>query len=165
MPAIPKPTREPKVYRGFKRPELPARVPAVHKPLARPVVYAQPLAAAPVPKREYVRSPKLMRAYGLIPCQFDGCGKTEGIDGCHSNWAVHGKGKSIKADDNRAASGCQDCHRELDQGHAWNEAEKQQRWWRAHVRTVRELTARGFWPAGVPVPEIESNPFDLRETA
>lgn len=159
MPAIPKPTREPKVYRGFKRPELPARVPAVHRPLTRPVVYGDPVAAAPVPKREYVRSSKLMRAYSLIPCQFDGCGRTEGVVGCHSNWTVHGKGKSIKADDNRAASGCQDCHRELDQGHAWTEAEKQQRWWRAHVSTVRELTARGLWPAGVPVPEIESNPF------
>lgn len=162
MPAIPKPTREPKVYRSFKRPERPARVPAVHKPLTRPVVYGEPVAAAPVPKREYVRSEALRRAMRLIPCQWDGCGVQDGTVCCaHSNSLSAGKGKGIKASDDKAAALCAVHHHELDQGHRLTKQQRAEHFERAHARTVRELTARGLWPAGVPVPEIESNPFEV----
>lgn len=106
-----------------------------------------------VPKREYIRSEALMRAYRLIHCQH--CGRDDGtVCGAHSNWGEHGKGKSIKADDNRCASLCFTCHGMLDQGSILGRAERQALWAVAHQKTVRELTARGLWPAGVPVPEI-----------
>ena len=38
--------------------------------------------------------------------------------GCHSNWSIHGKGKSRKADDHYIVWGCIGCHSWLDQGDA-----------------------------------------------
>jgi hypothetical protein len=111
-----------------------------------------------IEKRVYVRSPALMHAYRLIPCQ--NCGRDDGtVCGAHSNWAVHGKGKSMKADDNRCASLCWVCHSLLDQGSRLTEDERKAQWWGAHVKTVMELAARGLWPPGVPVPNIACNPF------
>lgn len=125
-----------------------------------PRVISMRLVFNPQPKREYVRSDAMMKAYRLLPCQHCGKGGEDaGVCGAHSNWAVHGKGKSIKADDNRAASLCWECHWMLDQGSALNEAEKMTLWWRAHVRTVRRLQALGLWPDGVPVPDVLTNPF------
>jgi hypothetical protein len=81
------------------------------------------------------------------------------VCGAHSNWAVHGKCKSKKADDNRCASLCWVCHSLLDQGSRLTEDERKAQWWGAHVKTVMELAARGLWPPGVPVPNIACNPF------
>ncbi len=54
-------------------------------------------------KFPYVRSDKLMRAYGKIPCQH--CGADDGtVVGAHSNWSCHGKGRGIKARDVYCAS-------------------------------------------------------------
>lgn len=107
------------------------------------------------PKRQYVRSPALMKAYRLIPCQH--CGRDDGtVCGAHSNQGEHGKGKAIKADDNRCASLCFLCHALLDQGSRLSKAERLAMWAAAHIKTVRELCKRGLWPAGVPVPhELE----------
>ena len=111
----------------------------------------------PVPKRAYVRSKSLMKAYRMIPCQ--NCGIADGtVCGAHSNWAVHGKGKSVKADDNRAASLCFTCHSQLDQGNGMAEPVKQRMWWRAHVLTVRLLVMECLWPADVPVPPVLEYP-------
>ena len=107
-----------------------------------------------VPKHEYVRSRALMKAYLLIPCQ--NCGNDDGtVCGAHSNFGAHGKGRGIKADDNRAASLCWTCHTRLDQGHLLSAAERFAMWWAAHVKTVRELVRRCLWPAAVPVPDLE----------
>lgn len=112
----------------------------------------------PLQKRAYVRSKGLMRAYRLIPCQH--CGRDDGaVCGAHSNWAVHGKGKGIKADDNRCASLCHACHSALDQGRWMTEAERKAMWWDAHVRTVQALVDAGLWPQSVPVPGLSINPF------
>ena len=106
-----------------------------------------------IPKRQYIRSRKLMKAYSLIGCTVDFCGLGPTC-GAHSNWSIHGKGRGIKADDNRCASMCNAHHTELDQGRHWSEADKQAIWWAAHVRTVQTLTQMGAWPANVPVPDL-----------
>src|SRR5579871_883711 len=66
----------------------------------------------PQPKRQYVRSRKLLDACGKLErCTFPGCQARDGtLVACHSNWEIHGKGKGIKADDNRIAAGCARCH-------------------------------------------------------
>lgn len=115
--------------------------------------------AAPVEKREYVRDKALREAYRLIPCQH--CDRDDGTVCCaHSNWGVHGKGGAIKADDSRGASLCAGCHVPvLDQGSHLSKAERQRMWWDAHVKSVRELTARGHWPTHIPAPDTETYPF------
>lgn len=106
------------------------------------------------PKHDYIRSEPLMRAYRLIPCQ--NCGASDGtVSGAHSNWAAHGKGKSIKADDNRCASLCFTCHGMLDQGSILGRAERMALWWAAHVKTINLLLQSGLWPKGVEVPSLE----------
>lgn len=110
--------------------------------------------AAPVPKRTYVRSPALLAAVRQLECMHTG--RPGPSDPAHSNWSEHGKGKGIKADDNRVAALCREVHRELDQGKKWSEAERRAIWWDAHVKTVRELLARGMWPSNVPVPDIRN---------
>lgn len=110
--------------------------------------------AAPVPKREYVRSPALLAAVRTLPCMHTGLPGPS--DPAHSNWAEHGKGKGIKADDNRVAALSRDVHRELDQGKRWSDAERKRIWWDAHVKTVRELLARGLWPKNCPVPDMRN---------
>lgn len=121
--------------------------------------YARCTVSVPVPKHDYVRSPKLREAYRLIPCQL--CGRDDGTVCCaHSNWSIHGKGKAIKADDNRGASLCAACHVPLlDQGSALSRAERQALWWDAHVKTVTLLLSLGHWPAGIPVPDTRVFPW------
>lgn len=107
------------------------------------------------PKRDYVRSDDLLAACRLIPCQH--CGRADGtVCAAHSNWGAHGKGMAIKADDSRVAALCATCHSMLDQGSRLSAAERVELWGVAHVATVMLLTAEGLWPAGVPVPHIES---------
>lgn len=96
------------------------------------------------PKAVYVRSKKLMEAYRCIPCQ--SCGRDDGtVCGAHSNWAEHGKGRGIKASDDKCASLCSRCHSLLDQGYSMNNEEKRDMWFTAHRKTVEELTKRGLW--------------------
>ena len=103
------------------------------------------------PKHDYIRSPALMKAYRLIPCQ--NCGRDDGtVCGAHSNTGADGKGRAIKADDNCAASLCSKCHYEIDQGPNLSQSERVMLWIRAHVKTVRTLLARDLWPRGVPIP-------------
>lgn len=96
------------------------------------------------PKTVYVRSKKLMEAYRAIPCQ--NCGRDDGtVAGAHSNYAEHGKGRGIKASDDKCASLCARCHSALDQGYAMSRDEKRVMWLTAHERTVKELKKRGLW--------------------
>jgi hypothetical protein len=105
------------------------------------------------PKTQYIRSQKLMQAYRKIPCQH--CGIDDGsVCGAHSNQAEHGKGRSIKASDDQAASLCHACHHAVDQGRSMSRSERVKVWADAHVKTVRELVRRGLWPLDVPVPDI-----------
>lgn len=91
------------------------------------------------PKTAYVRSPALMKAYRLLSCQ--NCGADDGtVCGAHSNWAEHGKGRGIKASDDKCASLCFTCHSALDQGNASKEL-KRDMWFRAHTKTIDGLIA------------------------
>jgi hypothetical protein len=149
---------------GFRRQPPPPRVRPTLKPIlpgAWRAVAPNGAAPAAIEKHSYIRSKKLREAYRLIPCQ--NCGADDGTVCCaHSNWGVHGKGERIKADDNRGASLCARCHVPLlDQGTALSRAERKALWWGAHVKTVRLLVGLGHWPAGVPIPDIETCPFEI----
>lgn len=127
-------------------------------PLHRGVYGATAGMAAP--KRQYVRSRQLLYLIAKVPyCML--CQAMRPVVPAHSNWAVHGKGKGIKADDNRIAALCGECHMEIDQGNVWTEDERKERWWRAHVATVFWILAHEVWPAGVPVPSTAHNPFTI----
>lgn len=139
---------------GFKTEPRPER-----KPLAWPGVQNfKPVADVGIPitaqpKREYIRSRKLLDACREIPCQVSGVSDGT-VVAAHSNQAIHGKGRGIKADDNRVAAMSYAIHAELDQGKKWSRAEAQAIWWQAHISTVRELLARGLWPLDVPIPDL-----------
>lgn len=110
---------------------------------------------APVPKFLFVRDDRLRDMCRAMACQH--CGRTgpdAGVTWAHSNWAVHGKGKGIKASDVFVAALCSTCHRELDQGHAWGEAFKLAMWTIAHTKTVIEGVQRGLWPRDIPLPKL-----------
>lgn len=99
-----------------------------------------------------------MEAYRKIACQH--CGVDDStVCGAHSNWGM-GKGMGIKASHEFCASLCHQCHMALDQGRLTTKSQRQQAWWSAHCGTIRELTERGLWPAGVPVPDTRINPFE-----
>lgn len=57
-------------------------------------------------------------------------------DPCHSNQAIHGKGKGIKAHDVYTVPGCRSCHDELDQGMRYTRAEKFGIWDQAYAAWV-----------------------------
>jgi hypothetical protein len=145
---------------GFAR-KLPERKRAVPVPMKEPARATMSLRISdgnarmcvPVPKFAYVRSDALMRAYRAIACQH--CHTEDGtVCGAHSNWAEHGKGRSIKASDVYCASLCHRCHMALDQGAVMTEEQRYAMWSDAHRSTVIELSARGLWPQDVPLPEV-----------
>lgn len=133
----------------------PERAPLVLYQLARPCPAAQISdEARPVPKTGYVRSEALREAYRLIPCQH--CGKDDGTVCCaHSNHGQHGKGKSIKASDDCAASLCSTCHELLDSLKTLSRAERAAMFLAARRKTVALLVHHGHWPKDIPVPTIE----------
>ena len=144
----------------MKRSDFKARmyVPAPKAPLApvtRQVNSGPSARGEPAPKRDYVRSRALLDACGNIECQR--CSAPCAV-GAHSNWAIHGKGGHIKADDNRIAALCSYCHHDVDQGNTLRERGKQLVWWNAHVKTVNTLIERGLWPDDAPVPDLTFPP-------
>lgn len=70
------------------------------------------------PKRQYVRSRKIRDAANGQDCTlrlpFVCNGNPQTTVLCHSNSMRDGKGKSIKASDDRACFGCSSCHAVLD---------------------------------------------------
>jgi hypothetical protein len=138
---------------GFARKVYTPAPPVPLRPVHCRATYDARPALVLVPKRVYVRSPELLAAVRTLPCQITG--RTGGTEPAHSNWGW-GKGRGIKADDNRLAALHFTLHRDLDQGSKLTRAERQELWWLAHCRTIRELLRRGLWPAGVPVPDIRS---------
>lgn len=137
---------------GFSRPQI-ERKPLPAYRLVRACASGAPAlgVAEPMWKFEYVRSKPLREACRLIPCQH--CGADDGtVVAAHSNWAEHGKGKSIKASDIFVASLCHICHHQLDQGFLWSAEERKAIWTAAHKKTVALLNERGLWPDGVPQP-------------
>lgn len=144
------------------RPE-PAREPSQHIVARRtPIAAVMRMVHGPIhaaPKFTYVRSPEILAACRTLPCQV--CFRGRGVVAAHSNWAVHGKGRSIKASDVFVAAMCHECHHELDQGAHLLEADRQAVWWVAHANTVKLLCTRKLWPADVPVPDVLTYPFPI----
>lgn len=110
-------------------------------------------------KFNYIRSKKLVETFRQIPCQH--CGADDStIVAAHSNWSIHGHGKGIKSSDPFCASLCARCHVPiLDQGKDLSKIERQQMWWDAHVKTIKELVSRNLWPPNIEPPNIEVYPF------
>ena len=152
-----RPERETKHYVREREERFPGvYIDAIHK---KPRGSYGPAELAAAPKFDYVRSASLMQAYRKIACQ--GCGRNDGtVCGAHSNWSVHGKGRSVKASDIYCASLCSVCHQSLDQGSAWTETERKEFWWTAHRLTVIRLVERELWPLGVRTPDVSRSPFE-----
>ena len=102
-----------------------------------------------IPKHQYVRSQKLLKAVSRLDCQC--CGAGGPTQAAHANWGG-GKGKGIKADDNLTAALCLKCHYEIDQGKNLSKEKRQEMWREAHLRTVKVLVDKGEWPDNIPVP-------------
>lgn len=151
--------------KGFKS-KLPPPIPREERerPPIRPIVVRNVTTGEintifrPTPKTVYVRNTKLIEAYRLIPCQHCNYWAPGEIVGAHANAAIFGKGRGIKASDDRCASLCPRCHFELDQGKSWSEDERRRMWFNAHVKTVRRLVAANYWPASVEVPDTSTFP-------
>jgi len=104
------------------------------------------------PKHQYIRSKELLTNARHIPCQH--CGADDGtVVAAHSNQSIHGKGRGIKADDNRIASLCYKCHFITDQGKGLSKQERINLWQNAHERTVQCLVEQGLWPINIPLPD------------
>jgi len=103
------------------------------------------------PKREYIRSKRLLMAVATLNCQH--CGQYGQTQAAHTNWGF-GKGRSIKADDNMVAALCQTCHSMIDQGSRLSKAQRMEIWENAHMKTVKKLQLLGLWPNDVPLPEM-----------
>ena len=106
-----------------------------------------------IKKHNYIRSTKLLKAVASLDCQH--CGSGQMVQAAHTNWG-HGKGRSIKADDNMTAALCLKCHYEIDQGKNLSREQRQAIWQKAHKRTVETLINRGEWPDNVPMPELDA---------
>ena len=150
---------------GFRLHEFEPRAAApcrIDPSLWRQASSLTPATSAPIEKRDYIRSKKLREAYRLIPCQ--NCGAQDGTVCCaHANWAIFGKGGSVKASDDCAASLCFACHSELDQGAGLSREERKALWWAAHVKTLRLLSDLGLWPEEIPVPDTSISPWRFPE--
>lgn len=106
---------------GFKRPERPPKVPALLRPLERPVNVARISAnAATMPKPEPYRDRALLDMARGRPCLMPGelHAGPETTVAAHSNHMDHGKSRGRKADDCYSVWACATCHSWYDQGSA-----------------------------------------------
>lgn len=111
--------------------------------------------SVPIPKRAYFRSPALLKACRDIPCQH--CGTSDGtVVAAHSNSAIHGKGRGIKASDQFVAALCHACHHDLDQGPFLSRAGRVAMWNAAHAKTIALLKSLGKWPDDIPFPQEDA---------
>jgi hypothetical protein len=135
---------------SFKRPHPKPAKQIDYTPRPRAVAVATSVArmSVPVPKFAYVRDLRFRAMCQAMECQL--CGSHSGVTWAHSNQAIHGKGRGIKASDQFVAALCHSCHHEIDQGHCWSREFKVSAWNRAHAQTVREAMKRGLWPTGFP---------------
>lgn len=140
--------------KGFKRPELPKHQRTPIKPASEPsrarMTPSKQEVTHESPKFEYIRDKRLRTMCQGMPCQ--GCA-AGGADWAHSNQAIHGKGRSIKASDVYVAALCWPCHSELDQGKRDTKAEKAERWTLYYWRTLTEAIEEMAWPHGIPFPD------------
>lgn len=95
---------------------------------------------------KHYRNRDLLDLAYAVPCmiRLSCCAGGDAGMPCHSNNSEHGKGGSIKAHDCFYASGCDPCHRELDQGRSMTHDEKANAWRRAHDATMLYLWQNGY---------------------
>lgn len=114
----------------------------------------------PVPKSAPVVHEGYRRLVSLLPCINCGAiGRSQ---------AAHGPtlGKGIKADDRTCVPLCADitarwgCHTLVDRYMLFTRAERAQRMAEWGRQTRAQIVAAGHWPAAVPLPDIEINPFN-----
>jgi hypothetical protein len=89
-----------------------------------------------------------------LPCQH--CGLEGQTQAAHSNMAVHGKGRGIKASDVFAAALCFACHHDLDAGHSLTKDQKQKLFFDALKSTWIELQKRDLILIDSPDPLVDN---------
>lgn len=97
----------------------------------------------PIAQRRFTEACRSEPCYLLIP----GAPDHKNVVPCHSNQLMHGKGLSIKADDEKTVPGCGWCHHQIDQGNRLTKEERRTYWEDAYqrwepVRAVK-LAAQG----------------------
>jgi len=105
------------------------------------------------PKFKYWRSKQHLKNVASLPCQH--CGIEGYTQAAHSNMAIHGKGRGIKASDEFTVALCSNCHHTLDAGNNLTKEEKQQMWWNAFRNTWLELLDRNLVVTNLPIPRQE----------
>ena len=105
-------------------------------------------------KFQYWRSKKHLKNVASLPCQH--CGLDGQTQAAHSNMAVHGKGRGIKASDVFAAALCFACHHELDAGHSLTKEQKQKLFFDALKSTWIELQKRDLILIDSPNPLVDN---------
>jgi hypothetical protein len=105
-------------------------------------------------KFQYFRSKKHLKNVASLPCQH--CGLEGQTQAAHSNMAVHGKGRGIKASDVFAAALCFACHHDLDAGHSLTKEQKQKMFFAALKSTWIELQKRGLILIDSPDPLVDN---------
>ena len=105
-------------------------------------------------KFQYFRSKKHLKNVASLPCQH--CGLEGQTQAAHSNMAVHGKGRGIKASDVFAAALCFACHHDLDAGHSLTKEQKQKMFFVALKKTWIELQKRDLILIDSPDPLVDN---------
>jgi len=105
-------------------------------------------------KFKYFRSKKHLKNVASLPCQH--CGLEGQTQAAHSNMAVHGKGRGIKASDVFAAALCFACHHDLDAGHSLTKEQKQKMFFVALKKTWIELQKRDLILIDSPDPLVDN---------
>ena len=89
------------------------------------------------PKFQYLRSKAHLKRVAALPCQI--CFAPAPSQASHSNQAIHGKGRGIKASDEFTAALCPSCHYEIDQGKNLDRDARFAWWEEAYQRTKKLL--------------------------
>ncbi len=138
---------------GFKqkkppRPQREPIKPATDAPRAR-MAHSKQEVQHEASKFEYVRDERLRKMCQGMACQK--C-RGSGADWAHSNQAIHGKGRSIKASDIYVAALCWPCHSEIDQGATMTKQERIDAWQKAYVMTWMTAKFTAMIPPGIKAP-------------
>jgi hypothetical protein len=97
-----------------------------------------------IPKFNYFRSTKHLKNVASLPCQI--CYVEGRTQASHSNQAVHGKGRSLRASDEFTAAICVEHHYEIDQGSNLTKQQRVDMWNEAYQKTVNRLKSQNLWP-------------------
>jgi hypothetical protein len=97
-----------------------------------------------IPKFNYYRNKKHLKNVASLPCQV--CYVEGMTQASHSNQAIHGKGRSLRASDEFTAAICVEHHYEIDQGSNLTKQQRVDMWNEAYQKTVYRLKSQGLWP-------------------